>query len=153
MSSGIVDQITLECLMNKDLYHKLVTNKKREQDKKSDYKLYRKRIIALTKDLISNEVETDLMQDVQYAFNNYVKTCIRHFKLTDECEQIQQTLSAVESDDKDVKENETKTVSEEEQKEETPLESKDALMLKSIKFPNGTLDGFVNVISSTTTDN
>ena len=153
MSSGIVDQITLECLMNKDLYHKLVTNKKREQDKKSDYKLYRKRIIALTKDLISNEVETDLMQDVQYAFNNYVKTCIRHFKLTDECEQIQQTLSAVESDDKDVKENETKPVSEEEQKEEIPLESKDALMLKSIKFPNGTLDGFVNFISSTTTDN
>jgi hypothetical protein len=145
MSSGIVDQITLECLMNKDLYQKLVTNKKREQDKKTDYKLYRKRITALTKGLLANEVQTDLMQDVEYAFNNYMKACIRHFKITDECEQIQQTNSSMESvnesveeepDDLKEKPNDTK--------EEIKEDSKDVSMLKSIKFPNGTLDGFVN---------
>ena len=142
MSSGIVDQITLECLMNKDLYQKLVTNKKREQDKKTDYKLYRKRITALTKDLFANEVQTDLMQDVEYAFNNYVKACIRHFKITDECEQIQQENSAVESvGEMSIKEETDNT---KEEKEEINVVSKDASMLKSIKFPNGTLDGFVN---------
>ena len=142
MSSGIVDQITLECLMNKELYQKLVTNKKREQDKKSDYKLYRKRITALTKDLLSGEVQTDLMQDVEYAFNNYVKACIRHFKITDECEQIQQTLSSEESTQNTNEVNaKEETI---ESKEEIIPESKDAVMLKSIKFPNGTLDGFVN---------
>ena len=84
MSSGIVDQITLECLMNKDLYHKLVTNKKNAQDKITDTKLYRKRIIGLTKELLMNVPQTDLMQDVEYAFNNYVKSCLRHFKITDD---------------------------------------------------------------------
>jgi hypothetical protein len=84
MSSGIVDQITLECLMNKELYYKLVTNKKNAQDKITDTKLYRKRIIALTKELLMNVPQTDLMQDVEYAFNNYVKTCLRHFKITDD---------------------------------------------------------------------
>ena len=150
MSSGIVDQITLECLMNKELYQKLVTNKKREQDKKSDYKLYRKRITALTKDLLSGEVQTDLMQDVEYAFNNYVKACIRHFKITDECEQIQHTLSAEESNQNtnevNAKEEPDKLEPDklEPDKLEPKEESKDAVMLKSIKFPNGTLDGFVN---------
>jgi hypothetical protein len=151
MSSGIVDQITLECLMNKDLYGKLVANKKNAQDKKTDNKLYRKRIIALTKDLLANELQTDLMRDVEYAFNNYVKTCIRHFKITDECDVIQQSRlhdDVANSEVNDVIKNENK----EESKEENDLmmaienthSSKDALMLKSIKFPSGTLDGFVN---------
>jgi hypothetical protein len=85
------------------------------------------------------------MQDVEYAFNNYMKACIRHFKITDECEQIQQTNSSMESvnesveeepDDLKEKPNDTK--------EEIKEDSKDVSMLKSIKFPNGTLDGFVN---------
>jgi hypothetical protein len=141
MSSGIVDQITLECLMNKDLYGKLVANKKNAQDKKTDNKLYRKRIIALTKDLLANEQPTDLMQDVEYAFNNYVKTCIRHFKITDECVEIQQTRlpdSVIEV----VANNENITILG--GGEEGEQFSKDALTLKSIKFPSGTLDGFVN---------
>ena len=131
MSSGIVDQITLECLMNKDLYGKLVANKKNAQDKKTDNKLYRKRIIALTKDLLANEQQTDLMQDVEYAFNNYVKTCIRHFKITDECIEIQQTRLP-DSVDKVVANSENseniKNLEEESKEEESGPSSKDALM-------------------------
>jgi len=136
--------------MNKDLYGKLVANKKNAQDKKTDNKLYRKRIIALTKDLLSNEQQTDLMQDVEYAFNNYVKTCIRHFKITDECDVIQQTRALdgvgteVKNEVKNEDINEVKNDVIENQESSQEPSSKDALMLKSIKFPNGTLDGFVN---------
>jgi hypothetical protein len=144
MSSGIVDQITLECLMNKDLYHKLVTNKTRAQDKKTDYKFYRKRILALTKELIADEVQTDLMQDVEYAFHNYVKTCIRHFKITDEYGENHQTEGIDEPGINEQGVNEPVG----ETKEEV---SKDALMLKSIKFPSGTLDGFINYHTSPNT--
>ena len=68
--------------MNKELYHKLITNKKKAQDTKLDNEIYRERIIALTEELLANETQTDTMQDVEYAFNNYVKTCVRHFKIT-----------------------------------------------------------------------
>jgi hypothetical protein len=153
MSSGIVDQITLECLMNKDLYHKLVTNKKNAQDKKMDYKLYRKRILSLTKELIANEVQTDLMQDVEYAFNNYVKTCIRHFKITDECEEIQRSRSTQEGNPSEENKEDEKNgdddeiiepVGEQKESDRKVDTNKDAMMFKSIKFPNGTLNGFVN---------
>ena len=51
MSANIVDQITLECLMNKDLYNKLTANKKQSQDNKTARKVYKKRLIDLTKEL------------------------------------------------------------------------------------------------------
>ncbi len=130
MSSNIVDQITLECLMNKELYNKLTANKKQVQDNKAARKVYKKRLLDLTKNLLSNETPDNLMPDVEYAFDNYVKTCIRYFKIIDESDVIQQSYEGLEPVLEPVS---------------TPaLETVVPMMSKTIKFTSGTLDDFVN---------
>lgn len=135
MSANIVDQITLECLMNKELYSKLNANKKQSQDNKVARKIYKKRLIELTKDLLSNEKPDNLMPDVEYAFDNYVKTCVRYFKIIDETDVIQQSYA---SDIEPVLDPVLETVS------VTALETVVPMTSKTIKFTSGTLDDFVN---------
>lgn len=169
MSSNIVDQITLECLMNKDLYHKLVSNKKIVQDKNKDKKFYKKRIIALTKELFNNEKMDNLMQDVNFAFENYVKTCIRHFKITDESDIIQQDYAGLEGasgldespsftnesskelgepnkshDLNDLKEeNKSNEKADNEDGPNEVMKENNTLLLRQFRVPSSTLDNFV----------
>ena len=135
MSANIVDQITLECLMNKDLYNKLTANKKQSQDNKAARKVYKKRLLTLTKDLLSNEIPDNLMPDVEYAFDNYVKTCVRYFKIIDESDVIQQSYAPVPDPDKTLESDITI---------ETAIETVVPITSKMIKFTSGTLDDFVN---------
>ena len=90
MSTGIIDQITLECLMNRDTYNKIMTSKAIVTKKNQDREFYQNRILHLCGRLMANEPPEGLMQDVTYAFDNYVKTCIRYFKIIDESDIIQQ---------------------------------------------------------------
>jgi hypothetical protein len=90
MSSGIIDQITLECLMNKETYNKLMSHKSIVIEKNKDKKFYRKRINNLTKELLLSNPPDNLMPDVSFAFDNYIKTCIHFFKIIDETDIIQQ---------------------------------------------------------------
>lgn len=131
MSANIVDQITLECLMNKELYSKLNANKKQSQDNKVARKIYKKRLIELTKDLLSNEKPDNLMPDVEYAFDNYVKTCVRYFKIIDETDVIQQSY-------------EDSPAALSEPVLEPVLQPVAPMTSKTIKFTSGTLDDFVN---------
>ena len=89
MSAGIVDQITLECLMNRDLYKKLMTNKTVIAQKIKDKYFYKNRISHLTEELLANNQVDGLFVDVSFAFENYVKTCIHYFKIIDESDIIQ----------------------------------------------------------------
>lgn len=53
MSSNIVDELTLEYLMNRSQYQKYMNRKTPEKlSNKKDVKFYRKRILALTKELL-----------------------------------------------------------------------------------------------------
>ena len=90
MSTGIIDQITLECLMNKDTYNKIMANKTLVAKKNQDKEFYHNRILHLFEQLMTNTQPEGMMQDVTYAFENYVKTCIRYFKIIDESDIIQQ---------------------------------------------------------------
>lgn len=90
MSTGIIDQITLECLMNKDTYNKIMAHKTLVTKKNQDKEFYHNRILHLFEQLMTNTQPEGMMQDVTYAFENYVKTCIRYFKIIDESDIIQQ---------------------------------------------------------------
>lgn len=85
MSEELVNQITLNYLMNKTQYEKYIANKTsktlvNEEEKKT----YRKRIYALTKELLLNKDEpTDLSPDVKSCFDQYMKSCIHYFKILD----------------------------------------------------------------------
>jgi len=84
MSDAFVNQVTLDCLLNKHQYEKYVSKKISKDVDKKEKKFYRKRILNLTKDLLASEAEvTNLLPDVKYAFDNYVRACIHSFKVLD----------------------------------------------------------------------
>ena len=65
-----IDQLTLECLMNKDQYNKYLGNRITTmiQNNKHDKRFYRKRILQLSKELLMNTPPDTLPSDVLLSF-------------------------------------------------------------------------------------
>jgi len=96
-----INEITLECLMNKctyDKYCQMLGPAKKSAHKK-DKKFYRKRIYDLTKQLLNPEQAQqegppvnieDLNSDILNTFEAYVKACIDHFKVVDKVDILQE---------------------------------------------------------------
>lgn len=88
---NIVNQITLECLINKEQYNKYLNSKKNVVLKKKEQKFYRKRILSMTKDfLYSDGSGNNIPPDLQNQFNDYIKTCIQYFKGLDKSDILQE---------------------------------------------------------------
>lgn len=111
MSSEYVNQVTLECLMNKDNYKKYVASKKKSVVNKKDQKFYRKRIMSLTKGLLypeegenpQDKSEPVGTPDVISIFHIYSKVCIEYFKTLDKADIIQEDYLHMDLDG-DIKE-------------------------------------------------
>jgi hypothetical protein len=133
-----VEQITLECLMNKEQYNKYLGNKinKMIENNKHDKRFYRKRILQLAKDMLINTPPDTLPSDVLFAFENFIKMCILYFKNIDKTDIIQNEydtvdlLNIVSNTDSEV----TDTYN---------VELSNKLMMRSIKMEKNTLDKFV----------
>ena len=103
MSTEYVNQVTLECLMNKDTYKKYVATKKKSVVNKKDQKFYRRRILSLTKELLYPEEAAEkpanatTMNDpnVMGLFQIYSKACIEYFKTLDKNDIIQEDYSTL----------------------------------------------------------
>ena len=139
MSDAFVNQVTLNCLMNKEQYSKYVSNVITKKINRKDKKFYRKRIYNLTKELLLTDEQTAcLLPDVKYAFDNYIKTCIYYFKTLDNNDIIQEEYKEINNAelnklfDKDVDLDNIVT----------PEEANKFLM-RSIKLNNPSLDNFV----------
>lgn len=92
MNDGLITEITLECLMNKQQYAKHVgqnTTTKKDSIRK-DKKFYKKRIFDLTKKLLNNEKPETMYPDVGSAFDSYARVCIEYFKVLDKSDIIQE---------------------------------------------------------------
>jgi hypothetical protein len=89
MSQAFVDQITLDYLLNKEMYNSHVNNKKAAQVNKEERKLYKKRVYNLFKHIISGEDPDDLLPDVKYAYNNFFNSCIHYLKAKDTNDLVQ----------------------------------------------------------------
>lgn len=120
MSAGIVDQITLECLMNRDMYKKLMTNKTIIAQKTKEKDFYKNRISHLTEELLLNNEVDGLFTDVSFAFDNYVKTCIHYFKIIDESDIIQNDYNGLagEQEEQDVENDDNANSLEDEDEDE-----------------------------------
>ena len=108
MSDAFVNQVTLDCLLNKHQYEKYISKKISKDVDKKEKKFYRKRILNLTKDLLSSEAEvnvTNLLPDVKYAFDNYVRTCIHSFKILDSNDIIQSEYENIKKIEQSREEN------------------------------------------------
>ena len=85
-----VNQITLDCLLNREMYGKLLNKTHSKKENLKDMKFYRKRIFDLAKRLLtSKEERNNINPDVIYAFNNFVKTSINYFKIIDKQDILQ----------------------------------------------------------------
>jgi len=91
MESGNTDGVTLEYLLN-PVYHTGVFQSKYKQDAKDDpvsnvdVKFYRKRITALSRDIMRGNVANKIVQE---AHDEYVKAAIQYFKVKDKTEILQ----------------------------------------------------------------
>ena len=90
-----IDEVTLECLMNKEQYGKHVRNipasSSSQKVNNSDRKFYKKRIYDLTKQLLNNEpVSENIFPDVTNGFQNYIKACVDYFKTLDKTDILQE---------------------------------------------------------------
>ena len=142
----IINNITLECLMNKDQYDKYLTKnfQKIKISNNKDKKFYRKRILQLTRDILANTSPNIITNDVFFSFENYIKTCIQYFKMVDKTDFIQNEHLDTSID---FNNNNTNTII-----EKMDLQSTceiDKQMMRQINFqsPN-TLDKFVKITTT-----
>jgi len=90
MSEAFLNQITLDCLLNKEMYNKHLRNKKLKQTNKEERKFYRKRTYNLFKEIINGKPPKNLAPDIKYAYDTFVNTAIQYFKTID-CSDIIQS--------------------------------------------------------------
>jgi len=135
--NNIIDQITLDCLVNKEFYEKKIVNKNQHTISKKDKKFYRKRIINLSRDLLINNDNRETIttnMNILSAFDCYVKECINYFKIIDNNDIIQEDLNNISLRNE-------KVVSSDDLTNYNKTED-DKLLWCSIK-PNNTIDNFV----------
>lgn len=89
MSQSYVNQLTINCLVNKEMINKHVDKKKLSKEEKEEIKFYRKRTYNLFKELINGMPPQDLLPDVKYAYDNFVNASIHYFKTIDNNDIIQ----------------------------------------------------------------
>ena len=96
-SNQSINQITIDCLINKDMYDNMVNSSEVKKDNLKEMKFYRKRIYDLVKRLlISKEDRESVTPDVNYAFSNFVKTSINYFKIIDKQDILQKDYEELE---------------------------------------------------------
>ena len=79
MSQAYINQLTINCLVNKDMINKHVNTKHLKKEQKEEIKFYRKRTYNLFKEIINGTPPEDLLPDVKYAYDNFVNATINYF--------------------------------------------------------------------------
>ena len=137
MSQSLINQITLDCLLNKEMMGKHVMKQREKQINKEDLKFYRKRIFNLFKDIISSNPPEDLVPDVKYAYDTFVKSAIDYFKVVDNNDLLQEEYKDIDFPPDicsgDLPENSMEA---------------DKLLMRSIKMDLPTLDKYVKRTSN-----
>jgi hypothetical protein len=138
MSQAFVDQVTLDCLLNKSLFNNQVKNKKAQSVNKEERKFYKKRIYNLFKEMLINKAEPeDLLPDVKYTYDNFINASINYFKTIDNNDLLQEEYKTL---DEAALENINAIP---ELGNDIAVEEADKLMMRSIKIKPPSLDKYV----------
>lgn len=97
MSDAFVNQVTLDCLLNKELYNSQVRGKRAKQLNKEEQRFYRKRTLNLFKEMINKNSPENLFPDVKYAYDNFVNAAVNYFKTIDNSDIIQAEYAGLDS--------------------------------------------------------
>ncbi len=140
MSQAFVDQVTLDCLLNKSMFNAHVKNKKAHSINKEERKFYKKRIYNLFKEMLINKAEPeDLLPDVKYAYDNFLNASINYFKTIDNNDLLQEEYKTL--DDNNVALENINAIPE--LGDDVGLEDADKLLMRSIKITPPSLDKYV----------
>ena len=139
-SESTINQITLDCLLNRTQYEKYLSKQLLNKINEKDRLFYRKRTLNLTKELLKGDEDVFVSPDVKYAFECYIKTCVRYFRVLDKSDLIQEEykfLNLVEEEG--IKPSSLDGLT----------ELDEILFTRKINFNpnNGTLDNFVEIKS------
>jgi len=139
MSEAFVNQVTLDCLLNKQMYNSQIKSKRSKQINKEERKFYRKRSFNLFKELINGNQPENLSPDIKYAYDNFINTTIQYFKTIDNNDIIQ-------SEYKDIifsLDNSSNSFIDSSENFKTEFLDADLLLTRSIKLEVPTLDKYV----------
>ena len=150
MSQSFVDQITLDFLLNKEVMGKHVMKQREKQIDKQDFQFYKKRILHLFEELISNDYTEDLSPDVKYAYDTFIKTSINYFKIVDNNDLLQEEYKDLDFLP-ELSDNENGNDSKNLDTSGNFMEA-DKLMMRSVKM-DLPLDKYVKQSSNKTRDN
>jgi hypothetical protein len=90
-----INYITLETMANSDTYNKYLKRNNLDHTSvlKSEKRFYRKRIAAMAKDILNNNInnnnDSPINDVIINAFNTFARLCISHFKFKDTMDNIQ----------------------------------------------------------------
>ncbi len=140
MSQSLVNQITLDCLLNKEMMGNHIMKQREKQINKEEYKFYRKRIFNLFKDIISNNSPEDLAPDVKYAYDTFIKSSIGYFKVIDNNDLLQEEYKDIQFPLHICNDNDIDSSS-------NLVEAADKLLMRSVEMDLPTLDKYVKRIS------
>ena len=118
MSEAFLNQVTLDCLLNKNMYNK--------------------HLLAERK--ISKEEPDNLFPDVKYAFDIFVDSCIHYFKSKDNNDIIQAEYKNIEESNVIESDLLEQTVNSDLTEEEA-----NNILMRSFKITKPSLDNFVTI--------
>lgn len=104
-NDSLINQITLDFLLNKKKYEKHVASKIERENHKNDIAKHKSQIIDLTEKLINEEHIDGLLPDVKYSFDNYIKCCIHYIGTFESNEQDKIVEKYNENDELDNEDN------------------------------------------------
>jgi hypothetical protein len=138
MSNSYVDQVTLDCLLNKAIMGNYVMKQKEKQIHKEELEFYKERLSNLFHQLISYEPPEDLPPDIKYTYHTFVKSTIDYFKTVDNNDMLQEEYKYIDMDDPDNMEEFPDDI-----KESVDCDEANKLLMKSVKMDIPTLDKYV----------
>ena len=140
-----INYITLEIMANSDTYNKYLKKNNLEHDTvlKSEKRFYRKRIIAMVKDILTNNINNNndapINDIIINSFNAFSRLCISHFKFKD-------TMDNIQGDYKDMVLVETTTTGES-GVDDWSIDDANKLFMKQVDKKVITMDNFVTKTS------
>lgn len=138
MSNSYINQITLDCLLNKETMENHMMKQWEKQMNKEELNFYRKRIYNLFKEIISNKPPSDMPPDVKYAYNTFIKASIHYFKVADNNDLLQEEYKDVDYSLQECSEHATLLT-----ENYTVHDEANKLLMRSVKMDVPTLDKYV----------
>lgn len=134
MSNSYINQITIDCLLNKEALEEYSIKEKTKQINNKEINFYRKRIYNLFKELIKKNSTTEIPPDIEYAYNTFIKAAIHHFKAEDSNDILQEEYKDFEVSLDDSGDEKLNTIDN---------DNVDKLLMRSVKMDMPTLDKYV----------